>query len=254
MLLLAAAHPHRVDHAAHTTAATTCVPATPAHLRPPGHRCSTLRRPRTCWRATAHGLPLRMRFFVGDVGAVAALLSLSPAQAPAGHQSRCPGGNGCSCPDGGCANDSGHNFSGDADLGAKDANPGASEHVQENNAVSQITPTPIRLHDLLTSEGASDAHGCMDSRTTGVCQVTRLVASSITSMTKSTNERGQSFHMRFHRATSMTLSDVTARPLCAMGSPEPASMVRSVLSRYICEHVPSLYTSRAAAAREPIRT
>ena len=39
-----------------------------------------------------------------------------------------------------------------------------------------------------------------------------------------------------------------------MGSPEPASMVRSVLSRYICEHVPSLYTSRAAAAREPIRT
>eukprot|EP01047_Picozoa_sp_COSAG01_P004282 COSAG01_NODE_140_length_24259_cov_41.225096_19_plen_53_part_00 len=52
----------------------------------------------------------------------------------------------------------------------------------------------------------------------------------------------------------MTLSDVTARPLCAMGSPEPASMVRSVLSRYICEHVPSLYTSRAAAAREPFRT
>ena len=45
-----------------------------------------------------------------------------------------------------------------------------------------------------------------------------------------------------------------SRPLCAMGSPEPASMVRSVLSRYICEHVPSLYTSRAAAAREPIRT
>eukprot|EP01049_Picozoa_sp_SAG25_P002761 SAG25_NODE_149_length_13742_cov_17.202155_17_plen_106_part_00 len=56
------------------------------------------------------------------------------------------------------------------------------------------------------------------------------------------------------RCTSMTLSDVTARPLCAMGSPEPASMVRSVLSRYICEHIPSLYTSRAAAAREPFRT
>ena len=52
-----------------------------------------------------------------------------------------------------------------------------------------------------------------------------------------------------------------AEHLHAMGSslsqhglPEPASMVRSVLSRYICEHVPSLYTSRAAAAREPIRT
>jgi hypothetical protein len=57
-----------------------------------------------------------------------------------------------------------------------------------------------------------------------------------------------------HIPLSLSLSDVTARPLCAMGSPEPASMVRSVLSRYICEHVPSLYTSRAAAAREPIRT
>jgi hypothetical protein len=88
-----------------------------------------------------------MRFFVGDVGAVAALLSLSPAQAPAGHQSRCPGGNGCSCPDGGCANDSGHNFSGDADLGAKDANPGASEHVQENKG----------LADVLSAVSAQDA-------------------------------------------------------------------------------------------------
>eukprot|EP01049_Picozoa_sp_SAG25_P012970 SAG25_NODE_1887_length_2197_cov_10.718303_3_plen_155_part_00 len=115
-------------------------------------------------------------------------------------------------------------------------------------------PRSRRDDESRPPRAALDAHGCMDSRTTGVCQVTRLVASSITSMTKSTNERGQSFHMRFHRATSMTLSDVTARPLCAMGSPEPASMVRSVLSRYICEHVPSLYTSRAAAAREPFRT
>jgi hypothetical protein len=35
----------------------------------------------------------------------AVLAGAALAHAPAGHDSRCPGGNGCACPPGGCAND-----------------------------------------------------------------------------------------------------------------------------------------------------
>jgi hypothetical protein len=38
------------------------------------------------------------------------------------------------------------------------------------------------------------------------------------------------------------------------GLPEPTSLVRGMLSRYLCEHAPSVYIDQAAIASEPIRT
>ena len=48
--------------------------------------------------------------------------------------------------------------------------------------------------------------------------------------------------------------DAMGTSLSQHGLPEPSTLCTDVLSRYFCEHAPSLYIDRTAIAREPIRT